>query len=156
VNTAERLQTAAAPDQVVVAASTWEALKGDGRGFALSPLTVKNKEGLIDAYSLRGLAVEGEVALHVPVRSAGRPAWIIRCLADGRLVALHPRDCDLGQVPLLSAAPEWADVDLGTPADVATLPAQAADGRLVRSELRLPGNAFAGLLAASQTRPAGG
>jgi hypothetical protein len=41
---------------------------------------------------------------------------------------LHPKDCDLCAAPLITAIPEWPDIELGVPAMEAVLPNQAADG----------------------------
>ena len=55
INVAARLQTAAAPGQVVVSQSTAAALQDGRRLDPLGPLDLKGKAGPVDAYVVRSL-----------------------------------------------------------------------------------------------------
>jgi hypothetical protein len=102
---------------------------------------------MLNTFSLRGLAMpHDEVALHLPVHSGQAQVWLIRRLADRTLVAIHPAGCDLCAADLVTAAIEWPDIVLGRPEMVAVLPRQQADGRLVRSQIRLADDSLGGLL----------
>jgi adenylate cyclase len=146
VNTAQRLETAAGKDQVLIADATWEALDGHARGVELPSLTLKNKSRPLKAHSLRGVVVGDEVALHLPARSGDHPVFLIRRLADRRFLLLHPPDCDPAKASLVSDPEEWRGRDLGRPEKPAALDAQATDGHWVRSEIHLADETLAGLL----------
>lgn len=147
VNTAQRLEHHAGRGQVLVSAATWDELAGAGYGVAMPPLKVKNKVEPVSTSSLRGLKVEnGEVLLHLPVTSAGVSAWIIRRLADGTFLVLHPAECEICAHPLRTACAEWPNVDLGVPVMESVLPGQTSDGILLRSQVRLGDGTLAGLL----------
>jgi adenylate cyclase len=146
VNTAQRLESKAGRDQVLIASSTWEALRGQARGVALPSMSVKNKSYPLRAHSLRGVVVGDEVALHVPARIGEHPVFVIRRLADGRFLVLHPQDCAVEGASLVADAAEWRGAALGRAEAATALPAQATDGRCVRSEVRLPDATLGGLL----------
>jgi adenylate cyclase len=149
VNTSQRVEGAAGRSQVLVNSTTWAALNGNGYGLSMPPLKVKNKAEPISVYSLRGLKIlNDEVMLHLPLRSGTHGVFLIRRLADRTFIILHGADCDVCQVPLASAVPEWPGVDLGTPEMIALLPTQQADGYLLRSHIRLKDDSLAGLLDA--------
>lgn len=148
VNTASRIEHHAMREQVLVSQATWQALEGAGHGLRMPPVTVRNKAEPLQVYSLRGLSREGgEVMLFLPVECERQPAWLIRRLADQSFLLLHPAGLHLAGRVLTTAAPEWPGRNLGAVDVVATLPAQGADGKLARSQIRLPDPGLAGLLA---------
>lgn len=151
VNTASRIEHAAGRGQVMASLQTFSELKGGGHAVAMPPLKAKNKAEPLAVVCLRALAVEqGEVLLHLPLASGvggAAEATLIRRLADGSFVVLHPRGCDICAAPLVTAAPEWHGVEVGTPVMVAVLPQQQTDGEQVRSQVTLPDVSLAGLLA---------
>ena len=73
----------------------------------------------------------------------------MRRLSDGSFIVLHPKDCDICADPLVSAAPEWTGIALGQAVMVAVIPAQAADGVLVRSQVTLSDTSLGGLLGSA-------
>jgi adenylate cyclase len=147
VNTAQRLEANAGRSQILISAGTWNELKGSGYGIAMPPLRVKNKTEPVATFSLRGVKAEGEeIALHLPVTVGGVRAVIIRRLADGTFLILHPADLDICAAPLRTAIPEWPAVDLGTAVMEAVHPQQDADGVLLRSQVRLADPTLANLL----------
>ena len=147
VNTAQRLEAGAGRSQILVSANTWAELKGTAVGIAMPPLRVKNKVDPVPTFSVRGLKLDGgEVVIHLPVRCGAVPAWIVRRLADGTFLLLHPADLDVCALPLHTAVSEWPDIELGTATMEAVLPGQLSDGRYLRSQIRLGAGDLAGLL----------
>ena len=154
VNTASRIEHHALAGQVLVSQATWDAL-GAGKAFGLRmpPVQVRNKAEALTLFSLRGLASENaEVRLFLPLDSGGVRCWMVRRLADGSFLVLHPGGHDLGAHPLASAAPEWPGAALGRPTAVAALPPEDDDGTLDRSQVRLGEPALAGLLGPAALR----
>jgi adenylate cyclase len=148
VNVAQRLESAASRDQVLVSEQTFKELgAGVAFGLAMPPLKVKNKGEPLTTFSLRGLCIlDREIALHLPVRCGDRPVFLIRRLADRTFLALHAPDVEICAKPLITAIAEWPSVDLGTPAMESVLPSQDSDGSFIRSQIRLPDDTLAGLL----------
>jgi class 3 adenylate cyclase/tetratricopeptide (TPR) repeat protein len=60
VNTAARLQQAAAPDEVLVEASVWRRVRDRYEGEHVGLLEVKGREQPVDAYRIVGIRKEGE------------------------------------------------------------------------------------------------
>ena len=58
VNVAQRLEAAAAPDEILVGATTAQLLRGQARLTALSPLRLKGKPDLVEAWRLEGVDLE--------------------------------------------------------------------------------------------------
>jgi len=147
VNTAQRLESAAGRDQVLISQNTWTACVGAAFGIAMPPLRVKNKSEPLTTYSVRGLrTIHDEIVMHLPVRIGTVPAYLLRRLADRSFVVVHPAECDICAAPLVSDVAEWPGVELGRPEMVSVLPLQTADGKLIRSQIRLPDDTVAGLL----------
>ncbi|MCS6971337.1 MAG: adenylate/guanylate cyclase domain-containing protein [Planctomycetota bacterium] len=147
VNTASRIEHHAVREQVLVSQATWRELGGAGHGLRMPPISVRNKAEPLQLYSLRGLARDGgEIMLFLPVECERQRAWLIRRLADHSFVLLHPPALDLRGRVLTSALPEWPERNFGKVELLATMPAQNADGRLLRSQIRLSDPSLLGLL----------
>ena len=147
VNTASRIEHAAGKGQVLVSGATLGELKGNGLGVRMPPLKAKNKAEPIEVISVRGLKVGEEIVLHLPVATGEIPATLVRRLSDKSFIILHPKDCDICAADLHSAVAEWLDIPLGRPRMVSVLPAQIADGTLVRSQIAFDDPTLAGLLS---------
>jgi adenylate cyclase len=147
VNTASRIEHAAVRGQVLASKATFDALAGFVHGVLMPPLRAKNKAEPLAVYCIRAMSIAGqEAVVHLPVTCGDQDATIVRRLSDGSLIVLHPKDCDICSAPLVSAAPEWTGTTLGQAVMVAVIPAQAADGVLVRSQVTVPDTALGGLL----------
>ncbi len=145
VNTAQRIGAVACTDQVLISASTWQALNERGFGVRMPPLEVKNRREPVQCYSLRALAMEhDEVLMFVPVRAGDATGYLIRRLADGAFILLHPPDL---QGALRLHAVELGATDLGAPTATTALSPQPEDGRLRRSVVRLADTTLGGVLA---------
>ncbi len=148
VNTAQRLEATAGRGHVLISNAAWLALGGTGYGVAMPPLKVKNKDEPLSVFSLRGLRIlNDEVILHLALLSGTHHVYFVRRLADLSFIMLHAADCDILAHDLMSDLQEWAGTAFGRPEMVQILPAQAGDGVLVRSQIRLPDPDLCGLIS---------
>lgn len=148
VNTADRVQRCASRSQVIVGARAWVALGDRGYGYALPPIEVKNKANALRLISVRGLTVDGEILLHIPLRLGDKRALLTRRLASGDFVLLHGDDCDpQGQIAHADLT-EASGITYGPITVGARMPAQRIDGAWRRSQVTLGDKTLAGLLTA--------
>ncbi len=147
VNSAQRIEATAGRSHVLINSSTWEALLKNGYGIAMPPLKVKNKIDPLNVFSVRGLRIlNGEIAIHLPIKMGDKNMYIVRRLADESFIVLHPADADLVADDLMSAVIEWPDINFGRAEMIQVLPAQGGDGVLTRSQIRLSDATLGGLI----------
>jgi class 3 adenylate cyclase len=153
VNTAQRLETIACVEQVIVSEVAWNDCRGKLFGIRMPPAELRNKSEPVVSFSVRGLVQSeaGEVELFLPIEVMDEEGvsrgHLIRRLADGTFLALLPRlDGVRPGSRVTSAAAEWSGVALATVESVAAAPPEAEDGGLIRCRLELSSPDLAGLL----------
>jgi adenylate cyclase len=152
VNTAQRLQANAGRGQVLLSGNTWSEIRHRAYGVQMPALKVKNRNELVNTYSLRGIKViNGEIVLHMHMTSGKHRCWVTRRLLDNTFLVLHPAEADITAAPLKTAIIEWPDVDVGVPIMEAVLPGQVTDGIYIRSQVRLTDITLAGLISEQTT-----
>ena len=166
VNTAQRLETIASVEQILVTQAVWDSCNSRLYGVRMDQAKVKNKTVPVQPYSVRGVLHPdaGEVQLFVPVSvqrdgesvdaqaSTRERGWLIRRLADESFIGLFPGPVALDRGAVLVAdAPEWHGAELGMLSAVATVATEAEDGGLARCRLELSRADLGGFLASAGT-----
>ena len=147
VNTAQRIQSQACANQVLVGEQAWSEMKGFAFGVKMPPVKVKNKAHPVNTFSLRGLITENEIVFHLPVKIGDVVCWLMRRLSDGNFILQHPPGVNLTAHEMVTCMIEVSPINLGTAQVVEELTAQTVDGTLRRTTVRLGDPTIGGMLA---------
>ena len=150
VNTAQRIECLAGRDSVLCDETTWNELGGQGFGFKLPIITVRNRARPVQTYSVRGIReADDEVRLLLPARSGTTLIHLIRRLADESFVGLVNTSAKPELGPMVSLAPEWPGAALGKLLAIEPLPISQDDGASRRLHFRVDDPSLGGLLGDS-------
>ncbi len=150
VNTAQRIESRACYNQVLVSESTLAVYSDRVTALSLPAVKMKNKAEPVNTYSVRGLCFGDEWLLHIPLTcvtdGVQHYVTIIRRLQDERFILLHPAECKPEESELMSDMVELPKVCFGRPEVSERLPQQDIDGGLTRTVVFLPDGVLSDLL----------
>ena len=146
VNTAQRIQSQACNHQVLIGEAAWEEAKGHLFAVRMPPVAVKNKADPVATYSVRGVVVDSELLLHVPLDVGGVICLLTRRLSEGDFILLHPKDHPIHGETATFTVIELPPIKVGQIEVIEQMSGQDIDGLMVRSQITLSDPTIGGLL----------
>lgn len=147
VNTAQRIQSQANRDQVLLGAGAFGECAEEVYVVEMPPVEVKNKAEPVTTYSVRGVVVDNEAVLHVPVTIGDRVCVLARRLTEGGFILLHAAEVDPDGAELHLRIRELPPASLGVATVVERMPPQQVDGLFTRTQIQLADATLGGLLS---------
>ncbi|MDA3963869.1 MAG: FHA domain-containing protein [Planctomycetota bacterium] len=147
VNTAQRIQSQANRNQVLLGTTAFKEGADSLFAVQMPPVQVKNKLEPVTTYSVRGVVLESEAVLHVPVLIGDVVCVISRRLSEGGFILIHPSDVDPDGQEMTLNLRELPPRSIGSAKVVERMSAQEVDGLLARTQIAIEDPSLGGLLS---------